>query len=65
MNYANQAQLVQTTNTNLVGIRSIELNYFQTFFNSFSIQSTLLIGISTALLSQTPALGVLIIYRYF
>lgn len=44
MQKAEQEVLLQTTNQDVLNIRQQELNYFTTFFNSFSLQAALLAG---------------------
>jgi len=54
MNQANQQQVVQNANMNLVQIRQIELTYFSSFFTSFGTQTALMIGFIVGSLSQVP-----------
>ncbi len=54
MNQANQKQVIQEANMNLVQIRQYELEYFSTFFSNFGTQSALMIGFIAGSLSQVP-----------
>jgi hypothetical protein len=54
MNQANQKQVIQTANMNLVQIRQYELQYFSTFFSNFGTQAALMIGFIAGSLSQVP-----------
>lgn len=56
MNQALQKALIQETNMSLINIRSIELDYFSTFFSSFGTQCALMIGFIVGSLSQVPGL---------
>eukprot|EP00601_Ochromonadales_sp_CCMP2298_P007703 CAMPEP_0173194758 /NCGR_PEP_ID=MMETSP1141-20130122/14681_1 /TAXON_ID=483371 /ORGANISM="non described non described, Strain CCMP2298" /LENGTH=277 /DNA_ID=CAMNT_0014119219 /DNA_START=244 /DNA_END=1074 /DNA_ORIENTATION=+ len=53
---AEHKALVQTANIGLVNIRNIELTYFLDFFLNFGTQATLLAGLITGAISQTPAI---------
>lgn len=54
MNQANQKQVIQEANMNLVQIRTYELQYFSDFFSNFGTQSALMVGFVAASLSQVP-----------
>jgi hypothetical protein len=54
MNQANQKQVIQEANMNLVQIRQYELEYFSTFFSNFGTQAALMIGFIAGSLSQVP-----------
>eukprot|EP01039_Chlorochromonas_danica_P004073 gene4072-4454_t len=56
MNQANQKAVIQEANMNLVGIRSIELDYFSTFYSNFGTQAALMIGFIVGSLSQVPGI---------
>jgi hypothetical protein len=56
MNRAQQRAIIQEANINLVNIRSLEVDYFRTFFNQFGTQCALMIGFIAGAISQVPAL---------
>jgi hypothetical protein len=51
---ANQRQVVQTANVNLVALRQAEINYFATFFNNFGTQAALMSSFIINAISQVP-----------
>lgn len=57
MNKANQNQVVQTANVNLVAIRSSEINYFNIFFGNFATQAALLVTCIIQSVSQLPGMS--------
>eukprot|EP01038_Epipyxis_sp_PR26KG_P014343 gene14343-19236_t len=54
MNLANQKQVVQTANMQLVAIRNAEISYFTSFYSSFGTQAAILVGVICGAISQTP-----------
>jgi PH domain len=44
MQFAEQEVLLQNANQEVLAVRQLELSYFSTFFNSFSVQAALLAG---------------------
>ncbi len=52
---ANQNQLVQSANVNLVQLRQAEIAYFATFFSNFGTQSALMASFVINAVSQVPA----------
>lgn len=57
MQKANQEQVIQNANINLVAIRTAEISYFSTFFGNFGTQFALIAGFIVSSVSQVPALG--------
>jgi hypothetical protein len=53
---ANQAQVIQTANVGMVGLRSAEITYFTGFFSSFGTQAALISGICVNSVSQVPGM---------
>eukprot|EP01031_Cornospumella_fuschlensis_P040604 gene40604-49506_t len=56
MNQANQKAVIQEANMNLVGIRALELNYFNDFYTNFATQAAILVGLIIGSVSQVPGL---------
>jgi hypothetical protein len=57
MQKANQQQVIQNANINVVAIRTIEITYFSTFFGNFGTVSALLVGLIIQNVSQIPIVG--------
>lgn len=54
MNRANQQQIVQIANQQLVAIRGSELQYFSIFFSNFGVNAALMVGFVAGSISQVP-----------
>lgn len=54
---AQQAQLAQTANIDLVNIRTAEINYFVQFFTNFGTQCALIAGFQLSSISQVNTDG--------
>ena len=51
---AQQLQLAQAANNDLVNIRTMEVDYFVNFFTNYGTQSALIAGFQLSSISQVP-----------